>query len=64
MILEAGDHNGSTFYQHQGFVELVRGNRETAEVGLEDGMMSVIIGMAAQRAMNEHRVVQISEYLA
>merc|ERR1739841_452081 len=26
-ILEAGDHNGSTFYQHRGFLEMVRGER-------------------------------------
>lgn len=62
-ILEAGDHNGSTFYQHQGFLELVRGTRDLAEVELHDGMMSVIMGMAAQRAMAEHRVVEISEFL-
>lgn len=61
-ILEAGDHNGSTFYQHQGFVELVRGNRDAAEVGLQDGLISVIMGMAAQRSMVEHRMVRIDEF--
>jgi len=61
-LLDAGDHNGSTFYQHQGFVDLVRGTRAAPEVGLYDGMMSAIMGMAAQRAMQEHRVVSIKEF--
>ncbi|EPX81615.1 Gfo/Idh/MocA family protein [Litoreibacter arenae] len=63
-ILDAGDHNGSTFYQHQGFVDLVRGNRDAPEVGLRDGMMSVLMGMAAQRSMLEHRAVRIDEMTA
>ncbi|MFT4707087.1 MAG: myo-inositol 2-dehydrogenase/D-chiro-inositol 1-dehydrogenase [Ascidiaceihabitans sp.] len=31
-LLEAGDHNGSTFYQHEGFLALVRGERKQADV--------------------------------
>ncbi|WP_376871568.1 Gfo/Idh/MocA family protein [Albirhodobacter sp. R86504] len=61
-ILEAGDHNGSTFYQHQGFAALVRGERENAAVNLQDGIMSVIMGMAAQTSMAEHRMVRIDEF--
>ena len=60
-ILEAGDHNGSTFYQHQGFVELVRGQRDLPEVSLQDGKWAVIMGIAAQRSMTEGRAVLISE---
>lgn len=60
-LLEAGDHNGSTFYQHQGFLEVVRGLRDTPDVSLEDGKMAVLMGMAAQISMAEHRVVEISE---
>ena len=48
LLLEAGDHNGSTFFQHQRFLELVRGEREYAEVTFEDGLWAVQIGMAAQ----------------
>lgn len=62
-LLEAGDHNGSTFYQHKGFLELVRGERDVAEVSLEDGKMAVLMGMAAQRSMTEHRAVEIAELL-
>ncbi|SLN24301.1 Putative oxidoreductase YteT precursor [Aquimixticola soesokkakensis] len=62
-LLEAGDHNGSTFYQHQGFLELVRGQRAAPEVSLADGRWAVLTGMAAQRAITEHRVVELAELM-
>ncbi|MGR3503220.1 Gfo/Idh/MocA family protein [Pseudaestuariivita sp.] len=46
-ILDAGDHNGSTFYQHARFLDVVRrGGRP--EVSLIDGLRAVEMGMAAQ----------------
>ena len=60
-LLEAGDHNGSTFYQHQKFLELVRGERKNAEVSLQDGKMAVLMGMAAQLSIKEHRAVLMDE---
>jgi predicted dehydrogenase len=48
-ILAAGDHNGSTFYQHQKFVDMVR-NGEQPEVTLNDGMWAVRMGQAAQES--------------
>ncbi|MGB0799117.1 MAG: gfo/Idh/MocA family oxidoreductase, partial [Planktomarina sp.] len=61
-LLDVGDHNGSTYFQHQGFVDLVRANREAPDVDLDDGMKSVIMGMAAQRSITEQRMVNISEF--
>jgi predicted dehydrogenase len=49
-ILDAGDHNGSTFYQHEGFVAVVRGERAIVEVSLEDGRRAVEMGLAAQQS--------------
>ncbi|MEO0381431.1 MAG: Gfo/Idh/MocA family oxidoreductase [Pseudomonadota bacterium] len=49
-LLEAGDHNGSTFYQHQRFVALVRGETEVPEVTLSDGWAAVAMGIAAQES--------------
>ena len=46
-LLAAGDHNGSTFYQHQRFYQALRG-QGAVEVGVADGAWSVAIGMAAQ----------------
>lgn len=57
MILEAGDHNGSTFYQHQKFLDLVRGTRTSPEVSLRDGRLAVEMGLAAQISAAEGRVV-------
>ena len=62
-LLEAGDHNGSTFYQHKGFLDLVRGLRAHPDVSLEDGRIAVLMGMAAQISMTEHRAVEIAELL-
>ena len=58
LLLELGDHHGSTFYQHQRFLEVVRGCGEV-EVTLEDGARAVAMGLAAQRSAIEHRTVQI-----
>lgn len=48
-ILDAGDHNGSTFYQHLGFLDVVRG-KGTVEVTLDDGIWAVRMGLAAQQS--------------
>ena len=58
VLLSAGDHNGSTFYQHRGFLELVRGERSVPEVTLEDGYKAVIMGQAAQQSAVEGRTVE------
>ncbi|MDD9979255.1 MAG: Gfo/Idh/MocA family oxidoreductase [Boseongicola sp.] len=57
-ILEAGDHNGSTFYQHVKFLEVVRGNAEP-EVTLTDGARAVAIGLAAQAAASTGETVRL-----
>lgn len=49
-LLDAGDHNGSTFYQHQRFVALIRGESDAPEVSLSDGWAAVAIGIAAQES--------------
>ncbi|MDD1793740.1 Gfo/Idh/MocA family oxidoreductase [Enterovibrio sp. ZSDZ42] len=55
-LLEAGDHNGSTFYQHQKFQRAIWGEQEV-EVSLSDGLKAVVIGLAAQEAIASHNVV-------
>ena len=57
-ILEAGDHNGATFYQHKLFLDLVRGQKQTPDVGLGDGYKAVIMGMAAQESAATGRAVE------
>ena len=48
-LLEAGDHNGSTFYQHVRFNAVVRGEG-AVEVSLRDGWAAVAMGLAAQES--------------
>jgi predicted dehydrogenase len=48
-LLEAGDHNGATFYQHERFAAAVRGGGPV-EVSLDDGAKAVAIGLAAQKS--------------
>jgi len=55
-LLEAGDHNGSTFYQHQRFNAVVRGEGEV-EVTLADGAKAIAMGLAAQESARTGRAV-------
>lgn len=59
VLLEAGDHNGSTFYQHEGFLALVRGERAQPAVSLDDGWKAVAMGLAAQKSAATKQVVTI-----
>ena len=54
-LLDAGDHNGSTFYQHVKFLDVVRGNA-TPEVTLMDGVQAVKMGLLAQESAAEGAV--------
>jgi hypothetical protein len=42
VLLQAGDHNGSTFYQHEKFLAVVRGTG-AVEVTLTDGINAALI---------------------
>ncbi|MCV3274000.1 Gfo/Idh/MocA family protein [Roseobacter sinensis] len=56
-LLAAGDHNGSTFYQHQRFLDLVRGDLAEPEVSFDDGLWAVKMGMAAQQSAQTGQAV-------
>lgn len=57
-LLSIGDHNGSTFYQHAKFLDVVRGVG-APEVSLSDGAMAVKMGLAAQQAAATGKSVEI-----
>ena len=57
-LISAGDHHGSTFFQHQKFLEVISG-RGTVEVTPLDGKKAVKMGLAAQLAASENRVVSV-----
>ena len=47
LLLEAGDHNGATYYQHKYFLQSVRADLP-ADVTIRDGYAAVRMGLAAQ----------------
>ena len=57
-ILEAGDHNGSTYYQHAGFVRAAQG-AQNPEVSLTDGWWAVAMGLAAQKSARTGQAVDL-----
>jgi myo-inositol 2-dehydrogenase / D-chiro-inositol 1-dehydrogenase len=58
--LAAGDHNGSTLYQHQRFNAAVRGHGPV-EVGLHDGLAAVLMGLAAQESARTGQAISLTE---
>ena len=59
-LLAAGDHNGSTFYQHQKFLSVVQG-LAAVEVSLSDGLSAVVIGLAAEHSAKTGEVVDLTQ---
>jgi predicted dehydrogenase len=58
-LLEAGDHNGSTFYQHEKFARVLRG-KQLVEVSLQDGIKAVMVGLAAQRSIETGEAIDLT----
>ncbi len=56
-----GFHHGASFVQHQRFIACLRAGRP-AEVTVDDGLWSVVMGAAAHRSIDEGRPVFIAEY--
>ena len=52
-LVAAGDHHGSTFYQHQKFLKMVR-EGGAPEVSISDGRKAVKMGLLAQEAAAHH----------
>ncbi|MFW2589149.1 Gfo/Idh/MocA family protein [Sagittula sp. SSi028] len=57
-LLEAGDHNGATFYQHERFLASARG-KVAPEVSLLDGQIAVQMGLAAQQSARTGQAVSL-----
>lgn len=60
VAMKAGAHHGSTFYEHQKFNAVVRGEG-LVEVTAVDGLRAVAIGIAAEMSAREKRVVEMTE---
>jgi len=57
-----GHHHGSSYVEHTKFIDAVM-NGKGAEVTLHDGLVSVAMGQAAHRSIDEARPVQLAELL-
>jgi myo-inositol 2-dehydrogenase / D-chiro-inositol 1-dehydrogenase len=57
-VLRAGDHHGSTYFQHVGFRKAVLDGAPVA-VTIEDGLKAVAIGLAGERSLQEKRAVTL-----
>jgi predicted dehydrogenase len=58
-----GFHHGSSYLEHVHLLDVIRSDGEAA-VGLESGLLSVAMGVAAQRSIAEQRSVAMDEVLA
>lgn len=61
-VRHVGFHHGASYLEHLDFQSAVR-RGAPARVSLHDGLMSVAMGVAAQTALSEHRVVALEEVL-
>ena len=57
-----GQHHGSSYLEHLDFIAACRSG-SGASVDLEAGLLSVAMGVAAHKSIDEHRVVEMSEVL-
>ena len=60
-ILQAGDHHGSTFFQHERFLALVRAGAGAPEVSMEDAYWSVLVGEAAEKSAVTGRSIVLED---
>ncbi|MFN3482979.1 MAG: gfo/Idh/MocA family oxidoreductase, partial [Rhabdaerophilum calidifontis] len=57
-VLRAGDHHGSTYFQHLGFrAAMLDGGK--VDVTLADGIAAVRIGLAAEQSAREGRAIDL-----
>ena len=57
-VRHAGFHHGSSFLEHREFIDAIRGNKPPA-VTTQDGLLSVLIGLAGQRSIETGQAVDV-----
>ena len=62
-ILEAGHHHGSTYYEHLAFLKAIENNSDP-EVSLEDGLIAVAVGEAAEQSIKQGRLINLDEIIS
>lgn len=59
MVLTAGDHHGSTYFQHVNFFKMIKSGNGVPEVSLHDGLWSVSMGEAAERSIKSGEAITL-----
>ena len=62
-VRHTGFHHGSSFLEHREFIDAIRENRPAA-VTTQDGLMSVLIGLAGQQSIETGQAVDVDSLLA
>ena len=62
-LIEESVHHGSTFYEHQKFMDQLEGKPADCATA-EQGLWAVIVAAAAQRSIESGDPVSIDEFLA
>ncbi len=60
-IQRAGDHHGSTFFQHQRFLRMLQ-EGSAPEVSLRDGLIAVAVGAAAEASARTGQAILLSDF--
>lgn len=58
-----GQHFGASYLEHSHFAQAIKGGNR-AEIGLEEGLRSVAIGLAAERSRRTGHVIMLDSMLA
>ncbi len=61
-VVVQGGHHGASYLEHVAMAQAVR-RGERPQVGVDDGLWSVAMGVAAHRSIDEGRAVEMSEVL-
>jgi len=56
-LISAGDHHGSTFFQHEKFLQVISG-QGAVEVTPSDGKIAGKMGMLAQESAITHKTIE------
>ncbi|QGQ48312.1 Gfo/Idh/MocA family protein [Metabacillus sediminilitoris] len=60
--IETSGHGGATYYEHVYFIDNIE-NKQTTTATVEDGLWSVLVGLAAEQSIKLGKAVMIEEIL-
>lgn len=61
-VRHVGMHHGASYLEHVALIEAIRSGLQP-EVTLDDGLLSVALGVAAHRSIDEGRIIDLAEIL-